>query len=203
MRAHRNGIGPCGDGLRRSAPAPRLLVCPSARQPHEGVGARRQRRVAGRTAPEQWQVRLAARCRDHSHAQLPVDCNWTENQIWPMPIDRNNWLFAGSLRAATVMNLIQPARMNEKDPDWLSRIETRDERVFDLAAVLADGTTEFIDTYDLEMTCARFAWPEPTPVALKMWAGHRVQRLPAGHRRLRASGALGDVGVERRAVRPC
>nr|WP_252374578.1 plasmid pRiA4b ORF-3 family protein [Hydrogenophaga sp. 2FB] len=39
--------------------------------------------------------------------------------------------------------------MNEKDPDWPSRIETRDERVFDLAAVLADGTTEFICTYDL------------------------------------------------------
>jgi hypothetical protein len=34
------------------------------------------------------------------------------------------------------------------DPDWPSRVETRDERVFDLAAVLADGTTEFIYTYD-------------------------------------------------------
>jgi hypothetical protein len=34
------------------------------------------------------------------------------------------------------------------DPDWPSRIETRDERVFDLGTVLADGTTEFIYTYD-------------------------------------------------------
>ena len=34
------------------------------------------------------------------------------------------------------------------DPDWPSRIGTRDERVFDLGAVLADGTTEFIYTYD-------------------------------------------------------
>jgi len=34
------------------------------------------------------------------------------------------------------------------DPDWPSRVETGDERVFDLAAVLGDGTAEFIYTYD-------------------------------------------------------
>ena len=34
------------------------------------------------------------------------------------------------------------------DPDWSSRIETRDERLWDPAAVLADGTGEFIYTYD-------------------------------------------------------
>ena len=31
--------------------------------------------------------------------QLPVDNNWIENQIRPIAIGHNNWLFAGSLRA--------------------------------------------------------------------------------------------------------
>lgn len=49
------------------------------------------------------------------------------------PIGRNNWLFAGSLRAdqraAAVMSLIQSARMNGHDPyaylnDVLTRLPT-------------------------------------------------------------------------------
>ena len=52
--------------------------------------------------------------------QLPVDNKWIENQIRPIAIGRNNWLFAGSLRAgqraAAVMSLIQSARMNGHDP---------------------------------------------------------------------------------------
>lgn len=65
--------------------------------------------------------------------QLPVDNNWIENQIRPIAIGRNNWLFAGSLRAgqraATVMSLIQSARMNGHDPyaylkDILTRLPT-------------------------------------------------------------------------------
>ncbi|MBK6867157.1 MAG: IS66 family transposase [Burkholderiales bacterium] len=52
--------------------------------------------------------------------QLPVDNNWIENQIRPIAIGRNNWLFAGSLRAgqraAAVMSLVQSARMNGHDP---------------------------------------------------------------------------------------
>ena len=31
--------------------------------------------------------------------QLPIDNNWIDNQIRPIAIGRNNWLFAGSLRA--------------------------------------------------------------------------------------------------------
>lgn len=31
--------------------------------------------------------------------QLAIDNNWIENQIRPIAIGRNNWLFAGSLRA--------------------------------------------------------------------------------------------------------
>lgn len=42
--------------------------------------------------------------------ELPIDNNWVENRIRPIAIGRQNWLFAGSLRAgkraAAVMGLI-------------------------------------------------------------------------------------------------
>ena len=51
---------------------------------------------------------------------MPIDNNWIENQIRPIAIGRNNWLFAGSLRAgqraAAVMSLIQSAKLNGHDP---------------------------------------------------------------------------------------
>ena len=62
-----------------------------------------------------------------------MDNNWIENQIRPITIDRNNWLFADSLRAgkraAAVMGLIQSERMNGHDPwayinDVLRRLPT-------------------------------------------------------------------------------
>ncbi len=65
--------------------------------------------------------------------QLPVDKNWIENQIRPIAIGRNNWLFAGSLRggqrAAAAMSLIQSAKLNGHDPhaylkDVLTRLPT-------------------------------------------------------------------------------
>ena len=59
----------------------------------------------------------------------PVDNNWIENQIRPIALGRNNWLFAGSLRAgkrtATVMSLIQPARMSGHDPEVSPRITSK------------------------------------------------------------------------------
>ena len=66
--------------------------------------------------------------------QLPVDNNLIENQIRPIAIGRNNWLFAGSLRAgqraAAVMSLIQSAKLNGHDPyaylkDVLARLPTQ------------------------------------------------------------------------------
>ena len=52
--------------------------------------------------------------------ELPIDNNWVENQIRPIAIGRNNWLFAGSLRAgkrvAAVMSLMHSARLNGHDP---------------------------------------------------------------------------------------
>jgi transposase len=65
--------------------------------------------------------------------QVPEDNNWIENQIRPIALSRNNWLFAGSLRAgqraAAVMSLIQSAKLNGHDPhaylkDVLTRLPT-------------------------------------------------------------------------------
>jgi transposase len=65
---------------------------------------------------------------------LPMDNNWVENQIRPIAIGRNNWLFAGSLRAgkraAAVMSLVHSARLNGHDPyaylkDVLERLPTQ------------------------------------------------------------------------------
>ncbi len=74
--------------------------------------------------------RWAALVRFAGDGQLPVDNNWIENQIRPIAIGRNNWLFAGSLRAgqraAAVMSLIQSARMNGHDPyAYLRDVMTR------------------------------------------------------------------------------
>jgi transposase len=65
---------------------------------------------------------------------VPADNNWVENQIRPIAIGRNNWLFAGSLRAgqraAAAMSLIQSAKINGLDPyaylkDVLQRLPTQ------------------------------------------------------------------------------
>jgi hypothetical protein len=78
--------------------------------------------------------RWGALTRFLSDGQLPVDNNHLENQIRPIAIGRNNWLFAGSLRAgkraAAVMSLIQSARLNGHDPyaylkDVLTRLPTQ------------------------------------------------------------------------------
>jgi transposase len=78
--------------------------------------------------------RWAALTRFLSDGQLPIDNNHIENQIRPIAIGRNNWLFAGSLRAgkraAAVMSLIQSARLNGHDPfaylkDVLTRLPTQ------------------------------------------------------------------------------
>ena len=86
--------------------------------------------------------RWTALTRFADDGQLPVDNNWIENQIRPIAIGRNNWLFAGSLRAgqraAAVMSLVQSARMNGHDPyaylkDVLTRLPThRASRVEEL-----------------------------------------------------------------------
>jgi transposase len=64
---------------------------------------------------------------------LPIDNNWVENRIRPIALGRQNWLFAGSLRAgkraAAVMSLIHSAKLNGHDPyaymrDVLTKLPT-------------------------------------------------------------------------------
>lgn len=51
---------------------------------------------------------------------LPIDNNRVENLLRPWALGRSNWLFAGSLRsgqrAATIMSLIQCAKLNGLEP---------------------------------------------------------------------------------------
>jgi hypothetical protein len=78
--------------------------------------------------------RWGALTRFVGNGQLPIDNNHIENQIRPIAIGRNNWLFAGSLRAgkrgAAIMSLIQSAKLNGHDPyaylkDVLTRLPTQ------------------------------------------------------------------------------
>ncbi|MDK3025105.1 IS66 family transposase [Cupriavidus taiwanensis] len=78
--------------------------------------------------------RWAALTRYLDDARLPADNNRVENLIRPIAVGRNNWLFAGSLRAgqraAAVMSLIHSARLNGHDPhaylrDVLERLPTQ------------------------------------------------------------------------------
>ena len=84
--------------------------------------------------------RWAALTRYLDDPRLPADNNRVENLIRPIAIGRNNWLFAGSLRAgqraAAVMSLIHSARMNGHDPhaylrDVLERLPTQAARRID------------------------------------------------------------------------
>ncbi len=84
--------------------------------------------------------RWAALTRYLDDPRLPPDNNRVENLIRPIAIGRNNWLFAGSLRAgqraAAVMSLIHSARMNGHDPyaylrDVLERLPTQSARRID------------------------------------------------------------------------
>jgi transposase len=65
---------------------------------------------------------------------LPADNNWVENRIRPIAIGRNNWLFAGSLRAgkraAAIMSLVHSAKLNGHEPhaylkDVMQRLPTQ------------------------------------------------------------------------------
>jgi len=104
---------------------------------HEWMGLQRQKVPASSATAKALDYSLRrweALTRFVNDGQLPVDNNWIENQIRPIAIGRNSWLFAGSLRAgqraAAVMSLIQSARMNGHDPyaylkDVLTRLPTQ------------------------------------------------------------------------------
>jgi transposase len=84
--------------------------------------------------------RWAALTRYIDDGDLPIDNNWVENQIRPIALGRNNWLFAGSLRAgkraAAIMSLVHSARLNGHDPyaylrDVLERLPTQPASLVD------------------------------------------------------------------------
>ena len=109
---------------------------PLADAMHEWMQLQRQKITDGSATAKALDYSLkrwGALTRFLDDGQLPIDNNWIENQIRPIAIGRNNWLFAGSLRAgqraAAVMSLIQSARLNGHDPyaylkDVLQRLPT-------------------------------------------------------------------------------
>ncbi len=66
----------------------------------------------------------AVRCNGHMHVDCETDASGSELQLLArygqnacvMALGRGNWLFAGSLRAANIMSLIQSAKLNGHDP---------------------------------------------------------------------------------------
>ncbi len=64
--------------------------------------------------------RWVALTRFINDGDLPIDNNWVENRIRPIALGRQNWLFAGSLRAgkraAAVMSLLQSAKLSGLEP---------------------------------------------------------------------------------------
>jgi transposase len=110
---------------------------PIAEALHAWLLAQRQRVPAGSTitnAIDYSLKRWAALTRYLDDGNVPIDNNWIENRIRPITLGRNNWLFAGSLRAgqraAAIMSLIQSAKLNGHDPyaylkDVLQRLPTQ------------------------------------------------------------------------------
>jgi hypothetical protein len=104
---------------------------------HQWLGQQRQKVPDGSATAKGIDYSLsrwAALTRYIDDGELPVDNNWVENQIRPIALGRNNWLFAGSLRAgkraAAVISLIHSARLNGLDPyayirDVLERLPTQ------------------------------------------------------------------------------
>lgn len=82
-------------------------------------------------SPLQWSPSVTA-CAPASSAAgggsaVPSDNNWVENQIRSWALGRNNWLFAGSVRAgqraANIMSLVQSAKINGLEPRrYLTRV---------------------------------------------------------------------------------
>ncbi len=109
---------------------------PLADKYHEWMLAQRQKVPEGSgtaRALDYSLKRWGALTRYLDDGMLPIDNNRIEQQIRPIAVGRNNWLFAGSLRAgkraAAVMSLVQSAKLNGHDPyaylkDVLTRLPT-------------------------------------------------------------------------------
>src|SRR5690606_27655954 len=109
---------------------------PMADTLHQWMLAQRQRVPEGSATAKALDYSLkrwGALTRYLDDGQLPIDNNHIEQQIRPIAVGRNNWLFAGSLRAgkraAVVMTLFRSAKLNGHDPyaywkDVLTRLPT-------------------------------------------------------------------------------
>jgi transposase len=110
---------------------------PAADALHAWLTAQRQKVPPGSATAKAMDyslTRWTALTRYLEDGELPADNNWVENQIRPIAIGRNNWLFAGSLRAgkraAAIMSLVHSARLNGHDPhvylkDVMERLPTQ------------------------------------------------------------------------------
>ena len=146
--------------------------------------------------------RWAALTRYLDDGDLPADNNWVENQIRPIAIGRNNWLFAGSLRAgkraAAIMSLVHSARLNGHDPyaylkDVLERLPTQPaSRVARVAAasLAADDHCKLIDP-PVVKTCSPDAYlVRSSPTACD--GGRMIVTSPFRRRRLRLTGVTSE-----------
>ena len=114
-----------------------LKAKPAADALHAWLLAQRQKVPPGSATAKAMDYsigRWTALVRYIDDGDLPADNNWVENQIRPIAIGRNNWLFAGSLRAgkraAAVMSLVHSARLNGHEPhaylkDVMQRLPTQ------------------------------------------------------------------------------
>ena len=132
-------VGECGEQLQPLVAMLTAELLRHRRQPHQTRSTARGP-AAGRRAPPMAAApaplcarpfsppqgcrlslkRSAALTRRLDDGDLPIDNNWVENRIRPIALGRQNWLFAGSLRAgkraAAVISLIHAAKLNGLDP---------------------------------------------------------------------------------------
>ncbi|MBC5784860.1 IS66 family transposase [Ramlibacter sp. USB13] len=114
-----------------------LKARPAADALHAWLLAQRQKVPPGSATAKAMDYSIArwsALVRYIDDGDLPADNNWVENQIRPIAIGRNNWLFAGSLRAgkraAAIMSLVHSAKLNAHEPhaylkDVMQRLPTQ------------------------------------------------------------------------------
>lgn len=115
----------------------RMKAAPAADALHAWLAAQKQKVPPGSATAKAIDYSLGrwpALVRYIDDGELPADNNWVENQIRPIAIGRNNWLFAGSLRAgqraAAVMSLVHSAKLNGHEPhaylkDVMQRLPTQ------------------------------------------------------------------------------
>ena len=101
----------------------RVVLYPIADALHQWLRQQRQKVPDGSATAKAIDYSLKrwkALTRFIDDGELPIDNNWVENQIRPIALGRNNWLFAGSDRggqwAAYWYSLLSSCRRHHLDP---------------------------------------------------------------------------------------